>query len=91
MKYFSFEAKVSKELFANYSCTGINTQLSNATFKPGAPIPVKINDPGVQRAARFGVYKYNNMSNDIFLFKESHINKATRQVRTVESSWQQIL
>ncbi|KAJ7335875.1 hypothetical protein JRQ81_013816 [Phrynocephalus forsythii] len=59
---------------------GRNRQVSNAMFKPGAPIPVKINDPGVQRAARFGVYKYNNMSNDIFLFKVSHVIKATVQV-----------
>ncbi|XP_072847988.1 cystatin-F isoform X2 [Pogona vitticeps] len=60
--------------------TGINRWLSNAMFTPGAPIPINKHDPGVQRAARFGVYRYNNMSNDIFLFKESHINKATLQV-----------
>ncbi|XP_061479808.1 cystatin-F-like [Rhineura floridana] len=60
------------------SATG--RQLPNSTIKPGSPIPVKTNDPGVQRAARFGVYRYNNSSNDIFLFKESHINKAMMQV-----------
>nr|XP_020664659.1 cystatin-F isoform X1 [Pogona vitticeps] len=60
--------------------TCINRWLSNAMFTPGAPIPINKHDPGVQRAARFGVYRYNNMSNDIFLFKESHINKATLQV-----------
>ena len=70
-------------LFVNYYCTGINRWLSNAMFTPGAPIPINKHDPGVQRAARFGVYRYNNMSNDIFLFKESHINKATLQVRPV--------
>ncbi|XP_066468729.1 cystatin-F [Tiliqua scincoides] len=57
-----------------------NRQLRNSTIKPGFPIPVKTNDPGVQSAARFGVYRYNNKSNDIFLFKESHINKAMVQV-----------
>uniref|UniRef100_A0A8D0HAC1 Cystatin F n=1 Tax=Sphenodon punctatus TaxID=8508 RepID=A0A8D0HAC1_SPHPU len=52
----------------------------NSTAKPGFPIPVNPNDPGVRTAARFGVYRYNNSSNDIFLFKESHINKATVQI-----------
>ncbi|XP_062984558.1 cystatin-F [Elgaria multicarinata webbii] len=60
--------------------TGTNRQLSGSVIKPGFPISVKTNDPGVRKAARFGVYRYNNSSNDIFLFKESHINKATLQV-----------
>ncbi|KAL8202844.1 UNVERIFIED_CONTAM: hypothetical protein K2H54_027023 [Gekko kuhli] len=38
------------------------------------------NDPGVRKAARYGVYTYNNSSNDIFLFKESHVNKAEVQI-----------
>ncbi|XP_053154740.1 cystatin-F isoform X2 [Hemicordylus capensis] len=58
----------------------ISRKLTKSTVKPGFPTPVKTNDPGVQRAARSGIYKYNNCSNDIFLFKESHINKATVQV-----------
>ncbi|KAJ6653498.1 hypothetical protein lerEdw1_009170 [Lerista edwardsae] len=59
---------------------GNSRQLPNSTIKPGFPIPIKTNDPGVQSAARFGVYTYNNKSNDIFLFKESNINKAMLQV-----------
>uniref|UniRef100_A0A098LWM2 Cystatin F n=1 Tax=Eublepharis macularius TaxID=481883 RepID=A0A098LWM2_EUBMA len=55
-------------------------QLPGSTVKPGSPVPIKTNDSGVQKAARYGVYTYNNSSNDIFLFKESHINKATVQV-----------
>lgn len=37
-------------------------------------------NPGVRKAARFGVYRYNNSSNDLFLFKESQINKAMVQI-----------
>ncbi|KAM6473106.1 cystatin-F [Liasis olivaceus] len=55
-------------------------QLPNSSIQPGSLVPVKTNDPKVQRAARLGVYKYNNSSNDLFLFKESHINKATMQI-----------
>uniref|UniRef100_A0A8C5SHW4 Uncharacterized protein n=1 Tax=Laticauda laticaudata TaxID=8630 RepID=A0A8C5SHW4_LATLA len=62
-----------------YSYTGVPGQFPNSLIQPGSPFPVKTNDPKVQRAARLGVYKYNNSSNDIFLFKESHINKATMQ------------
>ncbi|KAG8130305.1 hypothetical protein E2320_016903 [Naja naja] len=66
----------------------------NSLIQPGSPFPVKTNDPEVQRAARLGVYKYNNSSNDIFLFKESHINKATVQKLTCDFEvwfipWQQ--
>ncbi|XP_024069740.2 cystatin-F [Terrapene carolina triunguis] len=52
----------------------------NSTTRPGFPRPMNTNDPGVRRAARFGVYRYNNSSNDIFLFKESCITKAMVQV-----------
>uniref|UniRef100_A0A670KD55 Cystatin F n=2 Tax=Podarcis muralis TaxID=64176 RepID=A0A670KD55_PODMU len=59
---------------------GSKRHFPNSAIKPGSPIAVKTNDPGVQRAARFGVYRYNNSSNDIFLFREFRINKAMRQV-----------
>ncbi|XP_026568527.1 cystatin-F-like [Pseudonaja textilis] len=62
------------------SSSGVPGQFPNSLIPPGSPFPVKTNDPKVQRAARLGVYKYNNSSNDIFLFKESHINKATVQI-----------
>ncbi|KAJ7413662.1 Cystatin-F [Pitangus sulphuratus] len=52
----------------------------HSTMKPGSPIPVNINSPGVRKAARFGVYRYNNSSNDLFLFKDSQINKAMVQI-----------
>ncbi|XP_015266855.1 PREDICTED: cystatin-F [Gekko japonicus] len=55
-------------------------QLPSSRIKPGSPVPIKTNDPGVQKAARYGVYTYNNSSNDIFLFKESRINKAMVQI-----------
>ncbi|XP_077201738.1 cystatin-F [Paroedura picta] len=55
-------------------------QLPSSRIKPGFLVPIKTNDPGVQKAARYGVYTYNNSSNDIFLFKESHINKAMVQI-----------
>ncbi|NWW81257.1 CYTF protein, partial [Climacteris rufus] len=48
--------------------------------RPGFPIPVSTNNPGVLKAARFGVYRYNNSSNDLFLFKESLIKKAMVQI-----------
>uniref|UniRef100_A0A2D4IJA9 Cystatin domain-containing protein n=1 Tax=Micrurus lemniscatus lemniscatus TaxID=129467 RepID=A0A2D4IJA9_MICLE len=60
--------------------TGAPGQFPNSLIRPGAPFPVKTSDPNVQRAARLGVYRYNNRSNDIFLFKESRINNATEQI-----------
>uniref|UniRef100_A0A8C8VPB1 Egg-white cystatin n=1 Tax=Pelusios castaneus TaxID=367368 RepID=A0A8C8VPB1_9SAUR len=53
----------------------------NSTTRPGFPIPMDTNDPKVRRAARFGVYRYNNSSNDLFLFKESRINKIVRGLK----------
>lgn len=50
-------------------------------MNPGFPVPVNTNSPGVRKAARFGVYQFNNSSNDLFLFKEWQINKAMVQVR----------
>ncbi|KAH0628492.1 hypothetical protein JD844_009754 [Phrynosoma platyrhinos] len=66
--------------FYKLSFIGTNRGLPNSTIKPGFPVPVKTNDPGVRQAARFGVYGYNNSSNDIYLFRESCINKATLQI-----------
>ncbi|XP_072714594.1 cystatin-F isoform X1 [Mycteria americana] len=52
----------------------------HSTMKPGFPVPMNTDNPGVRKAARFGVYRYNNSSNDLFLFKESQINKAMVQI-----------
>ncbi|KAK2523212.1 cystatin-F isoform X2 [Columba livia] len=52
----------------------------HSTMTPGSPVPVNTNNPGVRKAARFGVYRYNNSSNDLFLFKESQINRALVQI-----------
>ncbi|XP_071596034.1 cystatin-F [Heliangelus exortis] len=52
----------------------------HSTMKPGFPLPINTSNPGVRKAARFGVYRYNNSSNDLFLFKESQINKAMVQI-----------
>nr|KAF6422039.1 cystatin F [Rousettus aegyptiacus] len=48
--------------------------------KPGFPETIKTNDPGVLKAARHSVERFNNYTNDIFLFKESHISKALVQI-----------
>uniref|UniRef100_U3JCS6 Cystatin domain-containing protein n=1 Tax=Ficedula albicollis TaxID=59894 RepID=U3JCS6_FICAL len=58
-----------------------NVPPPHSTIRPGSPVPVNTNNPGVHKAARFGVYNYNNKSNDLFLFKESQIKKAMVQVR----------
>uniref|UniRef100_A0A8B9R715 Egg-white cystatin n=1 Tax=Anas platyrhynchos TaxID=8839 RepID=A0A8B9R715_ANAPL len=52
----------------------------HSTTKPGFPVPMDTDNPGVRKAARFGVYQYNNSSNDLFLFKEWQINKAMVQI-----------
>ncbi|XP_013809791.2 cystatin-F [Apteryx mantelli] len=54
--------------------------LPHSTTKPGFPVPMNTNNSGVRKAARFGVYQYNNSSNDLFLFKELQINKAMVQI-----------
>ncbi|NXA39336.1 CYTF protein, partial [Eudromia elegans] len=51
-----------------------------STTKPGSPVPMNTNNSGVRKAARFGVYQYNNSSNDLFLFKEMQIDKAMVQI-----------
>ncbi|POI26386.1 hypothetical protein CIB84_009863 [Bambusicola thoracicus] len=64
------------------TCTLDATYISppHSTMNPGFPVPVNTNNPGVRKAARFGVYQYNNSSNDLFLFKEWQINKAMVQI-----------
>ncbi|TRZ25108.1 hypothetical protein HGM15179_002011 [Zosterops borbonicus] len=57
-----------------------NVPPHHSTIRPGFPVPVNTNNPGVRKAARFGVYRYNNSSNDLFLFKESQIKKAMVQI-----------
>ncbi|XP_009862855.1 PREDICTED: cystatin-F [Apaloderma vittatum] len=57
-----------------------NVPPPHSTVKPGFPIPMSTDNPGVRKAARFGVYRYNNSSNDLFLFKELQINKAMVQI-----------
>ncbi|XP_010225035.1 PREDICTED: cystatin-F, partial [Tinamus guttatus] len=52
----------------------------HSTMKPGSPVPMNTNNSGVRKAARFGVYQYNNSSNDLFLFKEMQIDRAMVQV-----------
>ncbi|XP_044515437.1 cystatin-F [Gracilinanus agilis] len=47
--------------------------------KPGLPKVIKPSDPGVQKAARFAVERFNNCTNDLFLFKELHIDEAMVQ------------
>ncbi|KAL1785377.1 cystatin-F [Sigmodon hispidus] len=52
----------------------------NSTVKPGFPKTIKTNNPEVLKAARHSVEKFNNCTNDIFLFKESRVSKALVQV-----------
>ncbi|XP_046535701.1 cystatin-F isoform X2 [Equus quagga] len=46
----------------------------------GSPKTIKTNNPGVLKAARHSVERFNNCTNDIFLFKESHISRALVQI-----------
>ncbi|KFO77388.1 Cystatin-F, partial [Cuculus canorus] len=57
-----------------------NVPPPHSTVRPGSPVPMNTDNPGVRQAARLGVYRYNNSSNDLFLFKESQINKAMVQI-----------
>ncbi|XP_053434310.1 cystatin-F [Nycticebus coucang] len=52
----------------------------NLGVKPGFPEPVKTNNQRVLEAARHSVEKFNNCTNDMFLFKESHIRRALVQI-----------
>ncbi|KAM5304371.1 cystatin-F isoform 2-T2 [Glossophaga mutica] len=56
------------------------SQTFNSDLKPGFPKTIKTNDPRVLKAARHSVERFNNCSNDIFLFKESHVSRALVQI-----------
>ncbi|XP_032275991.1 cystatin-F [Phoca vitulina] len=56
------------------------SQTLNPDVKPGFPKKINPHDPGVLQAARHSVERFNNCTNDIFLFKESHISKALLQI-----------
>ncbi|XP_045688905.1 cystatin-F isoform X2 [Phyllostomus hastatus] len=56
------------------------SQTFNSDLKPGFPKTIKTNDPGVLKAARHSVERFNNCTNDIFLFKESHVIRALVQI-----------
>ncbi|XP_037022898.2 cystatin-F [Artibeus jamaicensis] len=55
------------------------SQTFTSDLKPGFPKTIKINDPGVLKAARHSVERFNNYTNDIFLFKKSHVSRALVQ------------
>ncbi|KAF5924988.1 hypothetical protein HPG69_008663 [Diceros bicornis minor] len=56
------------------------SQILNSDVKPGFPKTIKTNDAGVLKAARHSVERFNNCTDDIFLFKESHISRALVQI-----------
>ncbi|KAG9470342.1 hypothetical protein GDO78_018061 [Eleutherodactylus coqui] len=59
---------------------GAMTDVQKGTAAPGFPRNVSTNDPEVKKAVRTMVYAFNNMTNDIYLFKELKIQKAMMQV-----------
>ncbi|XP_075720603.1 cystatin-F [Rhinoderma darwinii] len=59
---------------------GTFSDYRTATVDPGFPRNASTNDPEVKKAMRITVYAFNNMSNDLFLYKESEIQKAMIQV-----------
>uniref|UniRef100_A0A8C9UL75 Cystatin F n=1 Tax=Spermophilus dauricus TaxID=99837 RepID=A0A8C9UL75_SPEDA len=63
-----------------FSLSDFCSQDFNSGVKPGFPKTIKTDDPGVLKAARHSVEKFNNCTNDIFLFKESYISRALVQV-----------
>ncbi|XP_022350052.1 cystatin-F isoform X1 [Enhydra lutris kenyoni] len=56
------------------------SQTLNPDRKPGFPKKINPHDPGVLQAARHSAERFNNCTNDIFLFKESHISRALVQI-----------
>ncbi|XP_029773373.1 cystatin-F [Suricata suricatta] len=56
------------------------SQTLNSDVKPGFPKTISPSDPAVLKAARHSVERFNNCTNDIFLFKESHISRAMVQI-----------
>lgn len=63
------------------SLSDICFQTFNLGVKPGFPKTIETNNPGVLKAARHSVERFNKCTNDIFLFKESHVSRALVQVR----------
>ncbi|XP_072799729.1 cystatin-F isoform X1 [Vicugna pacos] len=59
-----------------YSCS----QVLHSGVKPGFPKTIKTDNPDVLRAARHSAERFNNCSNDVFLFKESRVRRALVQV-----------
>ncbi|XP_064262960.1 cystatin-F-like isoform X2 [Passer domesticus] len=76
----SFTALCCLALWSFTRTSGTLVTPPHSTIRPGFPVPVNTNNPEVRKAARFGVYRYNNSSNDLFLFKESQIKKAMVQI-----------
>lgn len=62
------------------SGTDLCSQMLSSDVKPGFPKTIKTDDPEVLRAARYSVKKFNNCTNDAFLFKESRVHKALVQI-----------
>ncbi|XP_040836971.1 cystatin-F [Ochotona curzoniae] len=56
------------------------SQDRDSDVRPGFPESIKTDDPGVLAAARHSVERFNNCTNDIFLFKESRISRALVQI-----------
>nr|KAF6471019.1 cystatin F [Molossus molossus] len=59
---------------------GICFQTFNLGVKPGFPKTIETNNPGVLKAARHSAERFNNCTNDIFLYKESHVSRALVQI-----------
>lgn len=72
----SQEEKLEFQVIPSYFCS----KDLISSVKPGFPKTIETNNPGVLKAARHSVEKFNNCTNDIFLFKESHVSKALVQV-----------
>ncbi|ELV12973.1 Cystatin-F [Tupaia chinensis] len=60
----------------NDSCS----QDLNAGVKPGFPKTIQTNDTGVRQAARHSAERFNNCTNDLFLFKEARVLRALVQI-----------
>ncbi|XP_006163665.1 cystatin-F [Tupaia chinensis] len=52
----------------------------NAGVKPGFPKTIQTNDTGVRQAARHSAERFNNCTNDLFLFKEARVLRALVQI-----------
>lgn len=60
--------------------TDLCSPVLKSGVKPGFPKIINTDNPGVLKAARHSVEKFNNCTNDIFLFKESGVSRALVQV-----------